>query len=429
MARWHAGQRQGFILLAHYLLLTFLIAWSAAGLRRSTTENAASERFVDTSEAFELAEAGLDQASRWLRSQPGPPVGTQPFDPFNGAIAIPSGTVTVTIDPDDANPISYLDLYTVTAIGQVNGINITRQLTSLLQTVSFARYSYFSNFERQPSGTPIWFTSFDHLTGPVHSNDRFNIAGTPIFDGAMSSVASSVNYKNPPPPEGNNPAFNGGLTLNTTAVTLPLTATSLRTAAQGASGAWFEGNTVVVLQANGTMLVTNAAKGWVNQPQPLPANGALFVNGGNVTVSGTLDGQLTIGTSNDVLLSNNIMYKDDPKVTPSSNDLLGLVAEQNVVVSASAPADMTIQASVMALASSFTVENWWVGPPKGTLSVYGGIIQDRRGPVGTFNSATGLKQSGYSKDYQYDTRLSALAPPFYPTTGTYRTVAWMDGSN
>jgi hypothetical protein len=80
----------------------------------------------------------------------------------------------------------------------------------------------------------------------------------------------------------------------------------------------------------------------------------------------------------------------------------------------------------MALGNSFTVENWWEGSPKGTLTVFGGIIQDERGPTGTFNPETNNKISGYSKNYQYDVRLITNPPPFYPTTGDYVVVTWRE---
>ena len=173
----------------------------------------------------------------------------------------------------------------------------------------------------------------------------------------------------------------------------------------------------------------------VNQPVSLPANGAMFVNGGNAIVSGTLDGQLTLGTSDDIIITGNIVYEADPTTNPASDDVLGLIAEENVILSATAPYNLTIHASVMAidnpttaaaLDGSFTVENWWVGPAKGTLAVLGGIIQGARGPVGTFNSSTGVKLSGYSKEYAYDTRFTSMAPPFFPTTGDYEDVMWQE---
>jgi hypothetical protein len=58
--------------------------------------------------------------------------------------------------------------------------------------------------------------------------------------------------------------------------------------------------------------------------------------------------------------------------------------------------------------------------------VYGGIIQKVRGAVGTFNSKTKEKRSGYEKNYFYDERLMSLAPPRYPTTGSYQITIWQD---
>jgi hypothetical protein len=60
---------------------------------------------------------------------------------------------------------------------------------------------------------------------------------------------------------------------------------------------------------------------------------------------------------------------------------------------------------------------------KGTLTVYGGIVQKNRGPVGTFYS-NGQKASGYSKDYYHDPRFTMNPPPFMPNTGDYDTLSW-----
>jgi Tfp pilus assembly protein PilX len=416
---------RGIVLVVAYLFTAILIAWTFFGFQRSATELRASQRWIDTLQSFHLTEGGVDDALVWLRTRPSPPAGTLRFNPFGGPRGLGGGQYTAEIDPDDNNPVAFIDYYMIDATGVNGPVQASRRVLHLVRNESFSRYSYFTNWERMASGARIWFTTRDRLAGPVHTNDQLNIAGNPIFDGPVSTVAPSLNYYNGGPPL-DNPVFNGGLTRNAPSVTLPLTVTPLRTAAAGPGGLWLDGNTTIALQADGTMLVTNPVRGWVNMPQPIPANGAVFVNGGNLTVSGTLRGQVTLGTSNNVIVANSVQYATDPRSNPASTDVLGLVAEQNVVVSQSAPFDVAIHGSVMALSESFTVERWWVGPPKGTLSVLGGIIQTRRGPVGTFSGATGAKLSGYSKDYQYDTRLSNMAPPFYPTTTRYQAVMWQE---
>ena len=375
-----------------FLSVTILLILGTAMMSTSLAEHRSAQRHLRLLSGFQLSEGGLDQAIRWMRQQPAPPAGVNPFDPFGGAQALTNGTYRVTIDPHDNNPTSYLDLYTISVNAQTNPpIQVTRQVSGMLRTQSFARFSYFTNTERLSNGTRVWFTSRDTLTGPVHSNDQFNIAGSPVFDGPVTSAASAINYMAPPPTGGNNPQFNEGLGLGVATVQMPASATPLRVAASSGEGQWYEGNTAIVFETDASSCapvpppcerVTNPVRGWTNRPSPLPSNGAIFVNQGNATVSGTLDGQVSVGTSHDLLLNGDLIYQDDPRTNRDSNDILGLVAERNVIIAQAAPYDLTIEASVMALNASFTVENWWVGPSRGALSVYGGIIQKNRGAVG-----------------------------------------------
>ncbi|MGC8815947.1 MAG: hypothetical protein ACP5O4_07145, partial [bacterium] len=59
----------------------------------------------------------------------------------------------------------------------------------------------------------------------------------------------------------------------------------------------------------------------------------------------------------------------------------------------------------------YDVSNEW--PPINTmiLHLYGGLIQHQRGIVGTM--------TGFTKDYNYDSRLAYMNPPYFPTTGEY----------
>ncbi|MCK4859313.1 MAG: hypothetical protein KAS87_02020, partial [Candidatus Omnitrophica bacterium] len=173
----------------------------------------------------------------------------------------------------------------------------------------------------------------------------------------------------------------------------------------------------------GTIDVTNNQQGWINQNMSLPTNKALFVTGGDLAVSGTLNGSVTMGTNRDIVIVDNVLYHDNPRVNPNSQDTLGLIAERDILISKDAPHNVEINASVMALGDSFEVEEWWQGPAKGVLTLYGGVIQQNRGPVGTFDPDANQRLSGYSKNYQHDSRLGDNPPPYYPTTGDYIQVA------
>lgn len=102
---------------------------------------------------------------------------------------------------------------------------------------------------------------------------------------------------------------------------------------------------------------------------------------------------------------------------PLGADKLGLVAEGNVIVDDDGTyeqVDRTICATIMALDTSFTVE--------GTLTIIGGLLQNRRGAAGTFSGST--KTGGFAKNYIYDHRCATAAPPWFPPTGLMDVIFW-----
>ncbi len=435
MPHWctRLSNRKGVALILTAMVSTFLLGLMNGFFVISANQNRLVDIFDRRTQAYYLASSGLDRAIYWLRAQPAPPEGNS-TDPWGGgAQVLGGGTYTVTIT--DLGVVggegSSIRRYRVTSAGSFG--NTTRNLTNYVQADSYARYLWFTNAEVFGSSN-VWFWSQDFLTGTMHTNAHLNIFGNPYFGGEASSTddyikfynnGSSVNLSQTANAPYDNPTFVQGMQFGTEATTMPSQALNLRAAASS-GGLALKGNTTIVMNTDGTINVTNAAKSWDNQNMSLPANGALFVNKGTLSVSGALNGRLTIGASKEVIITNNVTYASDPEDDPSSDDVLGIISEADVVIDDGAPSDLEINACIMALNTSFMMENWNVGPPKGTLTVYGGIIQDERGPVGTFNGSTGTKLSGYSKNYSYDPRLLATPPPFMPTTGDYITLSWQE---
>ncbi len=136
-----------------------------------------------------------------------------------------------------------------------------------------------------------------------------------------------------------------------------------------------------------------------------------------------------------ITITNNLVYKTKPdrnqEYDAQCNLLagtLGLVARR-VIVDNNAPTDLSIDAVMLCGGrntsdGSFYVNNYNTKTPTGVLHVLGGIIQKKRGPVGTFNPSTGQMSTGYAKDYRYDPRLMDNPPPYYPTTGTFERLSW-----
>lgn len=423
-----AANKKGFILFVAYFVVVILSALAGAITARSVSEARVAEASRNAALAFHIAEGGVERGYRWLSDQVTPPQGTTAFDPFGANQPLGEGGYTVTIDPADSNPTSYVKRYSIS--GQGNASAAAKRITAVVQSAPFSRYGYFSNSETTTAGTRVWFITGDRLEGPVHTNGQFNIYGNPVFLDEVTSSSSSINYMRGGPPA-DNPRFGAGYQLGVESVPLPANLQPLRGVA-ASDGLVLNGSSTVLLRSDGTMDVTNQQRGWTNRNMPLPPNGVLYVEGGGLNISGTLNGQLTAASDQDIMITNNIAYSRNPLTDPTSTDVLGLASQRNVSISSNAPYNMTLQASVMALGNSFGVQNYQVGPPKGTLSLYGGIIQRNRGPVGTFNSSTGQRVSGYQKDYHYDARFrGALSPPYFPVIATasgyrYITISWTE---
>jgi hypothetical protein len=421
-------EKTGVAFLSALVVITVLLLFSAAFAAISINNNWATDIYLRRAKAYDLAESGLDRAINWLRAQGTPPVGNH-TNPWGGAQSLGGGSYSVVIADLGVVGAGPSRRYKATSTGTYGNMN--RVLINYIQVDNYARYLWFTDKETY-GGSTVWFFSLDHLNGPTQTNSNYNIMGTPQFDAQVESVADYIRFYN----NGNNinlnqssnapydiPVFAQGITFGTEPTTMPTQALNLRSAAT-AGGLSLTGNTTVVLNSNGTMNVTNSAKSWNNTNMALPGNGALFVNSGNLTVSGTLKGQLSVGASKDIVIPNNLTYATDPRTNPSSSDVLGIISEGDVKLPFSNPNNLEIDGCIMALGSSFYLDNYTQTPAKGTLTVYGGIIQSERGPVGTFNGATGQKLSGYSKNYLYDARLLSSPPPFIPTTGDYVTISW-----
>ena len=281
----------------------------------------------------------------------------------------------------------------------------------------------------------IQFAPGDEINGPLHTNDDLYVCGSPVF-GRNSTDKIEVSGQTTGTPgwrpacSGADPNFVG--TFNPTALklTLPPSNTKLEQAAD--PNYKFVGKTTIVLNG-ANMQVTNAARGLSNSTMALPANGVIFVDDGtcgvgyrpldpygagapagcgDVWVRGTYSRDLTIAARRDVVIDENIVKSGDY--------VLGLIANQFVRVyhpvnsscdNNGGPFSIQIDAAILALQHSFTVDHYYCGSPLGTLTVNGVIAQKFRGPVGT-GGGSGVS-TGYLKDYNYDDRLQLRQPPYF----------------
>jgi len=228
--------------------------------------------------------------------------------------------------------------------------------------------------------------------------------------------------------------FTQGKITTTVTVDRTLSQTTVTMSDDKGNNAWpqpsNQGGCLGLPQGPMTRVFAGVPKGWQG---PGNANGAIiYVQGQINSFSGTLqqNEQTTIAASGTITIQGNVQYQTPPNPSdPHSNppNILGLFSSGgDIVIGQSAPDNVTIQAILMAGTSAnayksvVTVQNYNGGPPRGTANLLGGIIEKYYGAFGVLNGQGGV-QSGYGRNFTYDTRVSrGFAPPFFPGTSNFQ---------
>lgn len=301
-----------------------------------------------------------------------------------------------------------------------------------LRNQTVARYSWFTNLEANRGGQVTSWSTGDTAWGPVHTNDKFNINGQPVFMKKATAYASAVPAKNKAVWAG---GYEWGLKIPypTNLNSFVLAATDPvngRAVVNADAHLTFNPSGTIRLQVPATSYDSTFANA-----NAFTKNGAFAVIGANLSVKGTVHADLAIGAvaagaaGGNVYITDDIRYKDDPRINPTSTDKLGIYAENDIQVTydddnPSKYQNRRIDASIFSLKGEFQVQDAKSYPPRGTLSTYGAIMQYYRGEIGKV--VGGGLQNGYSKNFTYDERLKDNPPKFYPATGRYTLFAWRE---
>lgn len=402
-----AKHNQGFALAFSLVFLFLIVAFVQVYILVATSGFTIANRTADLKRAYYAADAGLAEAFMQLRGYASPPAN---FTVTNNSYAVGSKNASYSVTAG-TNGASW-PTFTMTSTGTYNNVSKTLQL--IVQQTSASKFAYLSNSEVHPTYGNLWWVTGMTTVGPVHTNGRFNIYGDPVFEGAVSQVSPTINYYNGGPPN-DNPDFQAGVTLGAPSQSVfnNTVLNNINSAAAAAGGLSLTGNSTIRFLSDGTINVTNSAKGWTNYNMAMPANKAIYVSGGNATVNGVVKGQVSVGSSNNVYINGHLTYNTDPTTNPSSTDLLALVASQNITVTTSAPNNIQLFAVMVAINGSFNVDQFWSGI-RGNMVQYGGLINNVSGPTGVFDPATGVLSAGYMQLQYYDERLKTLIPPWFP---------------
>lgn len=307
--------------------------------------------------------------------------------------------------------------YSIVSSGSVRGQTRTVIIEGTRRK-TWADFALWSNNNRA-----IYFKSGEKFYGRVHANTQLYFSGDPEFFEKVTSAYNGYGGST------NRVIFHKGFIKPVATDTMAdVDFNSLRNSATMI----FTGTTYIAFSGT-NMLISNSRMGWSSYETNIPPYCVVYVASassgseryGDAYVAGVLDGRVSIVTERDILITNHIVYAIDPKTNSASDDALGLISARDVVVTTSCPSNLFIYAHIMATGKatpsssdgSFGVQNYYSRPPSGFLNVHGGIVQDYRGAVGTFNPSTGQLVSGYEKNYTFDERFRTDPPPEYPPLG------------
>ncbi|MDO5296281.1 MAG: hypothetical protein Q4F00_06535 [bacterium] len=462
---------RGFALALSLFLIVILATVCFAALNITTLDNRAATEDYKASRAFYAARAGVAYAKAQLTDSAN--VSLTSVLRYNEHLQLADGYISeekfsITITPAVDNPARAFRIWKVESTGYYS--DAARKIIAYLERETFAHYAYFTDRETCMSSI-IQFMGQDKITGAVHTNGFFTIADHPQIGGQMVSANSgdtSYNkstgvYKRTDSKDStDNKDFYHSANKNYTKdraialddspdfsfaggqaeVPLPRTTSSEIIEASKMADTSFKGNYRIVFTEDGKAKyykqVTAQGRTYY-EGYPPHNNGkdkpektldttvrpgiTMYVDG-NVEIDGKVLGRCTLSSSGDTYICDDLQY-----VNPS-NCVLGILSEKNIIVRAdpNVKQDFYIDAILMALNGSFTVENYNTGVDRGELHVFGGIVQNKRGPVGQTSTQTQsyyggyyttTKHTGYAKDYVYDHKLETMPPLNFPYTGKF----------
>jgi hypothetical protein len=166
---------------------------------------------------------------------------------------------------------------------------------------------------------------------------------------------------------------------------------------------------------------------------PVPSSGIIYEPGVDVYVEGTVKNKLSVlttpdalGNGGNIIVTNDLLCNTDPKTNPGSGDLIGLLAQKNVIIgnttnnaaSTNGSETFRIEASIVALTGGLAAADN-SSRRRQYLDVYGSITQKFRRAVGDGSDPiVGAGHTGgFIKKYMYDQRLYNDHALLMPQTG------------
>lgn len=401
--------RAVLFLVVGFSLIFLTIGKNFGGLSTRAVDNL-TDYYTETV-THDIAATGANMASNKIFLDPTWTAGYNNINYLNG-------TLNVSVTVIDA----FKNIRRINSVGSFNGVTSTVFVT--LQPSKFSKFAYYSINE----GGNIWWTSNDTVWGPFHTQDYIRVAGKPVFWGKATTKRKVIKYNS-----SSKPYFYGGFEQG---VNLPLPSdglTPIENAADAGGYKFTAKDTVYLTFAVDSIKIKYTYNGLTTTflASSFAPNGVIFAKNSVLRLQGTVKGQYSVVASGSsgkgkIFLDDDIVYNTDPSVNPLSEDMLGIIAKNEIFITDNAVnnSSININASIYSESAGFGAENYNTRPPSGNINLLGGIIQNTRQAVGTFSGST--INHGFAKRYRYDDRFMFSSPPMYPGTGSFEIVSWRE---
>jgi hypothetical protein len=340
--------------------------------------------------------------------------------------------------------------------------SITKVITAKLGKRSLATYSLLSD-------SPVWIGDGETTSGPLHSNGGIRFDGecdSEVSSGVSTYDAGQAHHD----ASGEHPGIWGSADTDCQSFwsfpepsvdfdLFTLDMAKIRTAAQGAAGIYLapsgtEGYKLVFLVDGGVGRVDIYRVNSVSQRvkyyneqnvlttdfeganqttylgrYALPSSGVIFVED-DVWVQGTVKGRVTVAATRfaetesqyaRIIINDLLTY-----AARDGSNVLGLMAEGDILVPRHAPTYMTIDGVLLSQKGHVYRRIYQSNYVAQSIEVYGGMITDKFW-TWTWVDGEGRYLDGYRETTAiYDNHVTYGPPPMFPTEENYDIVTWTE---
>ena len=340
------------------------------------------------------------------------------------------------------------EIITLSSTGEYNGF--TKDVIVKLKPSSYAKFAwYIDNMSSKI------FVDGDTVYGPFHSQSTLNIGGSPVFYGKVTTQRGFSPEPNRWESNGFDPKFYAGFS---TGVDIPFTNAdySAQKAVAldgvnnfGGSSLFMNTDLWLTFNADGTVTYRTGSGSDSSTYSPpvtesltnFAPTGIVYLGKGNIYMSGTLSGQVSVVTGESSGLGQGNVYavgditynqasmqyagNNDYEPT-SSTDMLGIMTTNNFIIADIPPNqhDVIIDASIFCAQGGVMAEDLNHIDDHGRLYITGGVVAAKEELIvkidndGTFN--------GFRKHVVYDERFLLTGLPEFPLTESYEIVSWYE---